>query len=394
MSNKRKGSGELFPTDTPIPAGQMVGRQDEVAAVARSLQGGGNLIIAGPRRTGKTSVCDAALGRLADGGCYVAAVDLFRLADTADFAEQLVLSTIANRNSLKRLAHKARRAGRALADAAALTATVRARAELGEELDLAFRPGLAARDPDRYLAYALELPQRIASADGRRLVVFFDEFQEITAPRRPFGDPDRLTKRMRAIFQRSPDVSFLFAGSMEHLMRDLFVPAERALSQFGSFYPLSAISAEAWREGITRRLAEDGCTIAPDALERLLAAGEGHPRVTMLIARWTHESSLVDATRKITDTHVSVGIRAAQLADLPKHEQTLERIRSLGRHTQRLAVRVARGAQLYQGLNPKIANDTLRALRDTGIIEQTIPRQWHITDPLLRNFLADLDHSG
>jgi len=394
MSNKRKGSGELFPTDTPIPAGQMVGRQDEVAAVARSLQGGGNLIIAGPRRTGKTSVCDAALGRLADGGCYVAAVDLFRLADTADFAEQLVLSTIANRNSLKRLAHKARRAGRALADAAALTATVHARAELGEELDLAFRPGLAARDPDRYLAYALELPQRIASADGRRLVVFFDEFQEITAPRRPFGDPDRLTKRMRAIFQRSPDVSFLFVGSMEHLMRDLFVPAERGLSQFGSFYPLSAISAEAWREGITRRLAEDGCTIAPDALERLLAAGEGHPRVTMLIARWTHESSLVDATRKITDTHVSVGIRAAQLADLPKHEQTLERIRSLGRHTQRLAVRVARGAQLYQGLNPKIANDTLRALRDTGIIEQTIPRQWHITDPLLRNFLADLDHSG
>jgi len=84
----------------------------------------------------------------------------------------------------------------------------------------------------------------------------------------------------------------------------------------------------------------------------------------------------------------------SQLADLPKHEQTLERIRSLGRHTQRLAVHVARGAQLYEGLNPKIANDTLRALQDTGIIEQTIPRQWHITDPLLRNFLADLDHSG
>ena len=394
MGNKRRGSGELFPTDTPIPAGQMVGRQDEVASIVRSLQGGGNLIIAGPRRTGKTSVCDAALGCLADGDCYVAAVDLFRLADAADFAEQLVLCTIANRSSLKRLAHKARRAGRALADAATLTATVRARAELGEELDLAFRPGLAAQDPDRYLTYALELPQRIANADGRRLIVFFDEFQEIAAPRRPFGDPDRLTKRMRAIFQRSPDVSFLFAGSMEHLMRDLFVPTERALSQFGSFYPLSMIPPEAWREGITRRLAEDSCTIAPDALERLLAAGEGHPRVTMLIARWTHESSLVDATRKITDTHVSAGIRAAQLADLPKHEQTLERIRSLGRHTQRLAVRVARGAQLYEGLNPKIANDTLRALQDTGIIEQTIPRQWHITDPLLRNFLADLDHSG
>lgn len=395
MGNKRKGSGELFPTDTPIPAERMIGRQDEVAGVVRSLAGGGNLIIAGPRRTGKTSVCDAALGHLAeDEGHYVAAVDLFRLADAADLAEQLVLSTIANRGSLQRLAHRARRAGRRLADAAALTASVRARAELGEELEIAFRPGLAAEDPDRYLAYALELPQKIASADDRRLILFFDEFQEVAAPRRPFGDHDRLTKRMRAIFQRSPDVSFLFAGSMEHLMRDLFAPTERALSQFGSFYPLPEIPPETWRDGIAARLAEDGCTIDSDIIDRLVSAGEGHPRVTMLIARWTHESSLLDATRQISDVHVSAGINAAQLADLPKHEQTLERIRSLGRHAQRLAVRVAGGAQLYKGLNAKIANETLHALRDAGIIDQVAPRQWRITDPLLRNFLVELERSA
>lgn len=54
MGNNRLGSGELFPTDTPIPAERMIGREEEVAAVARSLVGGGNLVIAGPRRTGKT----------------------------------------------------------------------------------------------------------------------------------------------------------------------------------------------------------------------------------------------------------------------------------------------------------------------------------------------------
>jgi RecA/RadA recombinase len=372
----------------------MIGRQEDVAAVAGSLSGGGSLIVAGPRRTGKTTVCDAALARLADDGHYVAAVDLFRLADAADFAEQLVLASIANRSSLQRLALRARRAGRQLADAAALTATVHARTELGEDLELAFRPGLASDDPDRYLAYALELPQRIAHADGRRMILFLDEFQEIASPRRPFGDPDRLTKRMRAIFQRSPDVSLLFAGSIEHLMRDLFIPEDRGLSQFGSFYPLAPIPPESWQEGITARLAEDDCTIADPALERLIAAGESHPRATMLIARWTHESSLIDATRKLTDTHVSAGIAAAQAADLPKHEQTLERIRSLGRHAQRIATRVALGSQPYQGLNAKIANETLRALRDAGVIEQTKPRQWRITDPLLRSYLAELDQPG
>ncbi|HSZ69752.1 MAG TPA: ATP-binding protein [Solirubrobacteraceae bacterium] len=391
MGNKRLGSSALFPTDTPIPPARMIGRQNEVAAVAGSLGGGGNLIIAGPRRTGKTTVCDAALTRLADDGHYVAAVDLFRLADAADFAEHLALATIANRGSLARIALRARRAGRQLADAAALTATVRARAELGDDLELAFRPGLASNDPERYLTYALELPQRIATADGKRVILFLDEFQEIVSPRRPFGDPDRLTKRMRAIFQRSPAVSFLFAGSIEHLMRDLFVPEERGLSQFGSFYPLAPIAPESWRVGIVERLAEDDCTIVSAALERLIAAGDGHPRTTMLIARWTHESSLVDETHKLTETHVSAGIAAAQVADLPKHEQMLARIRALGRHAQRIAVRVALGSQPYQGLNAKVASDTLHALRDAGVVEQTQPRSWQITDPLLRNFLAGLE---
>jgi hypothetical protein len=151
-------------------------------------------------------------------------------------AEALALSVIGNRGPLARLVDATRRAGRNVVDAAALTATTRVHMELGEEIEMAFSPGLASKDPDRYLHYGLELPQRIASKDGRRLILFFDEFQEISATRHPFGNSDRLAKLMRSVFQRSPDVSFLFAGSVEHLMCDLFAPTERALSQFGSFY--------------------------------------------------------------------------------------------------------------------------------------------------------------
>lgn len=61
MGNKRRGSSELFPTDTPIPSERMIGRQEDVEAIADSLRGGGSLVIAGPRRTGNTTVCDAAL---------------------------------------------------------------------------------------------------------------------------------------------------------------------------------------------------------------------------------------------------------------------------------------------------------------------------------------------
>ena len=77
------------------------------------------------------------------------------------------------------------------------------------------------------------------------MVVFFDEFQELASPGEPYGDVDRLTKRMRAIFQRSSGVSYLFAGSIEHLMRELFTPMHRVLHQFGGFQELRPIDAGA-----------------------------------------------------------------------------------------------------------------------------------------------------
>src|SRR5581483_609496 len=102
---------------------------------------------------------------------------------------------------------------------------------------------------------ALDLPERVAKADGKRLVLFLDEFQEVAGERQPYGDPDSVTKRMRAAFQRSPSVSFLFAGSLEHLMRDLFVPKQRAFSGFGGFHSLRAIAPEEWARGLGERFA-------------------------------------------------------------------------------------------------------------------------------------------
>ena len=111
-----------------------------------------------------------------------------------------------------------------MADAVHTPAVIKSKTQLGEELEIALTPGLAARDPDLYLDCALALPGRIAEADRKQGVVFFDEFQEIGGPHAPYGYMDRLTKRMRAIFQHSNGVSYLFVGRLEHLLRERFTP--------------------------------------------------------------------------------------------------------------------------------------------------------------------------
>src|ERR1700722_15176198 len=388
-NERRVGSGELFPTDEPVSGEALIGRADDVDAIASSLLGAINVVLAGPRRLGKTSVARAALDVCRAADAYTVAVDLFRQPDALQLAESLTVSALANRPKVRQLLARARQAPARARQVAAMTATVRLKQELGDAVELAFSPTVGDVAPDRALGDALELLQRIAAA-GKRLILFLDEFQELAAPRSPYGNPDVVTRQLRAVLQDSPRVTVLFAGSIEHVMRDLFGPAERALSQFGSFYELPPIALDDWAVGIPARLKLDRSTIDQDALEDLIERGEGHPRATMLIAQQAHYLATLELTRRIDVAHVAAGAERALIADRLKHEQTPAPVRALGGHPQRIIERVALGTKPYQGLPPDVANQTLRALRDAGIVEHHGHGQWGIFDPLLRRYLQQL----
>jgi uncharacterized protein len=387
----RQASGDLFPTDSPIPASQLIGRRDDVREVATRLEAGTHLIVAGPRRTGKTSVCEAALARAGRRGAYTAKVDLFRVSDAAELAEALAAAVIANRSATHRALRRARSAGRAALTAAQSAAVIRMIGELGEGVELALTPGLAANDPERALDLALELPEKVAKADGRRLILFFDEFQEVASARRPYGDPDAVTNRMRAVFQRSTAVSYLFAGSLEHVVRDLFAPTRRAFSSFGSFYALRPISEDEWRRGLAERFAADDCTIAEPALARIVELGGGHPRATMRIAQQAHLVSIELDVRKIDLDLVQLGFERALEGDRPTMEQVVERVRLLHKHGLAVARAVAAGQPAPKRLHPGVRDRVLKLLRDAGVIEHVARGRWRVIDPLLRHYLVSLD---
>jgi uncharacterized protein len=364
----------------------MIGRAGDVDRIALALLGGGNVVMAGPRRIGKTTVSDAALEVCRTDGAYTAKVDLFDCTDAGALAHVLALELLANRAPLRRAIGDAVRAGRSVLGALRTSATLRARQDLGEEIEITIDIGRAEAEPTKALDSALRLAQRLAERDRRRVVVFLDEFQDIASDR--FGNTDTLTRRVRAVFQRSPDVSVLFAGSIEHLMRDLFGPTERALSQFGSFQELTQITREEWGDGIRARLKADRTTISTDALARLVELGEGHPRATMLIAQQAHLQAIEELRHEIDHAMVVAALDRALAAEQLRHQQQLDRIRASSRYGERMAIRVATGAELYQRLKPQQASRALNALRDTGVVERAGQANWHVIDPLLRRYLA------
>jgi DNA-binding transcriptional ArsR family regulator len=397
MSTKRPwGSGELFPTDAPIEPDAMIGRADDITRMATALLGGTNLVVAGPRRTGKTTVCDAAVRLCELEGAYTVAIDLFLLADAAALAEEITLAALSNRPVLHTALTRAARAAGQAWDALSETVAIRAHQDLGDagiDLELPLLPRRAQASPFNALQTAARLLGAIADADDRRMVVFLDEFQEITSGR--FGDPDTVTKMLRAILQRSPSVAVVFAGSIEHMMRELFGPSDRALSQFGSFFELGKITADEWRDGLRQRLALDGRAITDTALGHLVALGDGHPRATMLLAQQAHNLSIEDLRGELDDAVVAAALPRAMRSEALRHQQILQQIRQLGSQAGKLAQRVALGAVLYESMQPSTAARTMARLRDAGIVEQGAGRDsWRIGDPLLRRFLAELPLLG
>jgi uncharacterized protein len=378
---------ELFPTDDPVKPDLLIGRGSDVRDLASRLGEGTHMVMAGPRRTGKSTVGLAALQRVHSPKVYTAHVDLWDHENLTSLTRTLAQSILANRGPVAKAVRRARESGRELRELLPVGVTAALRTHLGEDVELAWATQATGRTSAANLGATIRLAQRIAERDKRRIVLFLDEFQDIATPAHRFGDPDVLTKQLRSELQRSPLVSVLFAGSMEHLMRDLFGPARRALSQFGNFHELTPILPSEWKSGIVARYRELDVRASEDAIDEIIALGEGHPRTTMLIARETLTVALAPREdRGIELGDVRGGQELSMQADRLRHEEIIERLRSTA-HAYSIALRVARSQRPYTGTPSSGARRALDMMERAGIAERHGRGEWVIPEPLLRAYL-------
>jgi hypothetical protein len=220
--------------------------------------------------------------------------------------------------------------------------------------------------------------------------MFVDELQEIAASKGAYGDPDTLLKYMRETIHESPRITSLFAGSMEHMMRELFTSRRRAFYGFGGFQNLTPISPLEWSEGLTARFAEDGCTIEGEALERIIELGAGHPRAVMLIAQQTHSTAIELDARHIDLTLAQRGWRGAMEAERARHVDTVETIRRMGAAAVMVATRLANGISPYRKVESQTASRMLKRMERAGIVNRSAdPPRWTIDDPLLVSYIRE-----
>jgi hypothetical protein len=269
-----------FTYSHPIAPPDLIGRAPERADLLSLARGGHYATVIAPRRYGKTSLLQAVQDDARAQGMPAVQVDF---SGVVGLREATVIVEDSYRGALQG------RARRAAVDALRYMRSVRAGSvEVGIEVAGAQQEWL------RLFGRMLELPVRVAERTTSRVLVIFDEFQDLLAA------GDRLDGFVRSHIQHHGDAaSYIFAGSQTSLMRELFTDRARPFYGQAQLIKLDPLDNQELSDQIAARFEATGRDPG-EALDALLSLAAGHPQRAMLLAHalWRHtpRGATADAT--------------------------------------------------------------------------------------------------
>jgi uncharacterized protein len=194
-------------------------RSEEVRAILRAMRDRGRLLVAGPRRMGKSSVIGVAADRLrADGGVVIHA-DLATAASVVEVADRLLSAVSAVESWDGRLLEWAR----SLSPVVTLGFDEMGLPRLGVGVESRPRGGAGER---ALLERVLDRLEAVAAREASPVVLVLDEFQRLSELG---GEPAEWLLRNR--MQENRATGYVCAGSKEGLIRELVKP-KRAFYKF------------------------------------------------------------------------------------------------------------------------------------------------------------------
>lgn len=367
-----------FPTGRPAGPNEVVERENFIPESVERLMTGHDIMLAGPRRIGKSSVAGEILRRVTARSAYTASVDVFGAVSLESLATRLMASILANRTGI-------------LAKATRNVSDLRkyfSQASISAKLhDLELGVALLGRtpSPEELLALALDTAESIALKDQKRMVIVIDEFQDI----QKMGGPAVL-KQMRSHIQHQQHAVYLFMGSQAHLMNDLFQGPNQAFFRFAIRMELPPIPWVEWERYIGDRLALEGLSIRQTALEILGEKTGGHPHGVMVVAEAAVLHARLAGQTVVEADDAIFGYRSSlegTLGAIYAQEWAMVRER---KHGASVLLAIAEEREPYHGAsNRSSISDAIKWLQDRGLIISERRGAHRLLEPMFGQWLRD-----
>ena len=275
----------------PFQYGGVVGkeafcnREEEISRLTRAMENGERIFLYSERRMGKTSLLRLAMKRLPARSFLCAYVDLWPTDGEASFAAAMARAIA---ESLAGTADKMLKAARSFFSR--MTPTITTDERGGARISFSFnRTGSTEPELDEVLS----APARIAARRNVRVVMVFDEFQQVLE----YGG-DLVERKLRSVIQEQEGVAYVFSGSRKHLIQKMFLDQSRPLYRAGGHHVLGPIPEEAWLPFIRERFQRSRRTVSRERIIKICRLTGGHPFYTQHLCHAVWELCPEDGTVK------------------------------------------------------------------------------------------------
>jgi uncharacterized protein len=226
-------------------------REDETELLKKLFKSLNNVIVISPRRWGKSSLIRHAANQLVaeDSNFKVIYIDMFNIRTEEEFYQEFASKTIkVSYSKIEDLMLKSKSLFQKLIPKISFSPIPES------EVSLSFDWDEVKKDPTEIL----NLPQKVAESENIKLIVCFDEFQNLNV----FENNLAFQKKLRANWQYHSQVAYCLYGSKENMMQTIFNDKSLPFYRFGYNLNLEKIKVEKWVNFIQKRFQETGKTIA------------------------------------------------------------------------------------------------------------------------------------
>ncbi len=339
-------------------------REKELDQIVSILNSEVHLIIMSPRRYGKTSLIIKAINEINRPAIIL---DIQIITSVLDFAEQL-LKKIHNLFPYQKI--------KAFLKSFRVIPTISMN-PTSDEINISFN---TKRSGDIALEDVLHLLNKL-STKTNKLIIAFDEFQEIRKIQKG------LENHLRSVLQHHSDINYVFLGSQETLMRDIFENKKTPFYHFGYLFPLSKFSKKDFRINLQNRF-KNISNEYKEISNKILKFSNEHPYHTQQLAFGVCEELI----REDNDNPVQIAIEKI----INYHDIDFERLwNMLNRTDMKILIGMAKSEnsplsdEFLQnnniGSSSTAYSSMLRLLKKGFIIKSK--EGYEIDDPFFRNWI-------
>lgn len=231
-------------------------RKEETERLKMNFLYGVNTILISPRRMGKTSLVDKVCGLVRSDAVRIAKMDAFGCRSEVDFIDAFATAVIRATSS---------KWEEWVENAKTFLSRFVPKVTFGQDPMHDFSISFEYNTGNNTVEDILQLPERIASQKGCRIVVCVDEFQQIGE----FPDSLAFQKKLRSVWQLQSHVSYCLYGSKKHLMENMFQRQDYPFYRFGDLFYLGKISENDWIQYIRGRFEVTGKEISEELACRI-----------------------------------------------------------------------------------------------------------------------------